>query len=213
MSLKTSYTLLSPIYDLVVKSVFNQARIKHLQQFKPGINDTVLITGIGTGLDIPHLPGNPQYIGIDLTPAMLARAKKHTKQRKDVVLHCGDAMQLPYADKTFDSIIMHLILAVVPEPTQALKEAARVLSPGGNIYIFDKFLQPGQFAPFRRIINLLSRHLATRTDVIFETLLQQCPELELVCNEPTTIFKIMPSWFRYIQLQKPMTSSSIDILS
>ncbi|MDH5573142.1 MAG: class I SAM-dependent methyltransferase [Gammaproteobacteria bacterium] len=202
MSLKTSYTLLSPFYDHVVKSAFDRHRKKFLLEFKPEKSDTVLITGIGTGLDIPHLPVNPRYIGVDLTFSMLARAKKYTQQRQDVLLHCGDAMQLPYADNIFDHIIMHLILAVVPEPALALKEAARVLRPGGSLYVFDKFLRPGQLAPIRRIVNLFSRHLATRTDVVFETLLQQCPELELVSNKPANIIKLMPGWFRYIKLKK-----------
>ena len=198
MSLKTSYTLLSPIYDLVVKSAFEQTRKKYLQKYEPGINDTVLITGIGTGLDIPHLPANPKYVGIDLTYAMLARAKKNNLQRKDIVLHCGDAMQLPYASEIFNDIIMHLILAVVPDPVQALQEAARVLRPGGCIYIFDKFLKPGQIAPLRRLLSLLSQHIATRTDVIFEEVLKQCPELNIVSDEPAKI----SGWFRYIKLQK-----------
>ncbi|MCW9023256.1 MAG: methyltransferase domain-containing protein [Gammaproteobacteria bacterium] len=198
MSLKHSYTFLSPIYDLLVKPAFHDVRQKYLQQYHPEKEDTVLIVGIGTGLDIPHLPENPRYIGVDLTPAMLNYAKQYSAQRSDIVLHCGNAMRLPYAESRFDTIIMHLILAVVPNPQMALDEAARVLKPGGQILILDKFLRPGQFAPVRRLISFLSRHLATRTDVTFEPLLAQRPDLKLLHDEAA----MASGWFRYIKLEK-----------
>ena len=200
MSLKHSYTFLSPIYDWLVKPAFHQVRKKYLQQFQPQIDDRVLIVGIGTGLDIPHLPPKPLYVGIDLTPAMLNYAKPLSAQRSDVVLHCGNAMQLPYADQSFDTVIMHLILAVVPEPQAALNEAHRVLKPGGQILILDKFLRPGQTAPIRRLISLVSKHLATRTDVVFEPLLEAHQDLNLLQDEAV----MGKGWFRYIKLEKQM---------
>ena len=67
---------------------------------------------------------------------------------------------------------MHLILTLVPEPELALKEACRILKPDGQIYLLDKLLRPGQIAPVRRLLNIVIRHIATRTDVIFEDILR-----------------------------------------
>lgn len=198
MSLRHSYTLLAPVYDLVVHGASEKLRRENLGNLEAHPEKTVLIAGIGSGLDIPHLPAGPRYVGIDLTPAMLRRAERRSRHRKDLVLHVGDVMALPYPDGSFDTVVMHLILAVVPRPERALQEAARVLKPGGRMLILDKFLRPGQRAPLRRLLNLVSRHIATRTDVVFEPLLEQNPELTVVRDEPA----LAGGWFRRIELCK-----------
>jgi len=161
-------------------------------------NKDILLCGIGTGLDLPHLPPGARYTGIDLTPAMLTRALQRRRDDLDMTFDTGDVMQLPYDDAVFDHVIMHLILAVVPEPEKALREAARVLKPGGKIYILDKFLRPGQLAPMRRLLNILIQHIATRTDVVFESLLTTTPELSVLHDENC----IPGGWFRTIVVQK-----------
>jgi len=201
MSLKHSYTFLAPIYDCIVKPAFVELRQKNLGRLNPAVDKEILLTGIGTGLDIPWLPEGPRYTGIDLTPAMLERAKKQIGSRKDIQLKTADAMHLPFDDGRFDTIIMHLILAVVPDPLRALQEAQRVLRPGGRILVLDKFIRPGQLALSRRLLSLFMRHIATRTDVVFEPLLEQCPQLTLIRDEPA----LARGWFRYIELHKTKT--------
>jgi len=199
MGLKFSYTLLAPIYDSMVANAtrpMRQTSIARLEQAEP---QQVLINGIGTGLDLPFLPTQHHYSATDLTPAMLERCRTRLDQYElDIDLRTADVMQLPFEDQQFDTVLMNLILAVVPEPLKALQEACRVLKPGGKIYIMDKFIKPGQFAPTRRLLNIFIRHVATRTDVVFEHLLQQCPQLELLNDQPV----LLSGWFRLIDLQK-----------
>ncbi len=199
MGLKFSYTLLAPIYDAIVASPTQSMRKASLQRLHQGLPQKVLINGIGTGLDIPFLPEQHHYTATDLTPAMLERCQLRVKQHDfEIELLTADVMQLPFADNQFDIVLMNLILAVVPEPLKALQEACRVVKPGGKIYIMDKFIKPGQFAPGRRFINIFIRHIATRTDVVFEYLLEQCPNLHLLQDKPA----FMSDWFRLIDLQK-----------
>ena len=198
MSLKHSYTFLAPIYDGIVAKTTAPMRQASLAQLKDVKDKEILLCGVGTGLDLIYLPHDARYTGIDLTPAMLKRAQTRIPPSLQIKLDVGDVMQLPYPDTQFDMVIMHLILAVVPSPQQALMEACRVLKPSGHIHILDKFLRPGQRAPMRRLLNFFIRHIATRTDVVFEELLSHTPQLNVLHDQ-----NCFPGgWFRTIVVQK-----------
>jgi len=196
VSLRHSYTLAAPFYDWLLASATRAARIKSLQAL-PGQPAQVLLLGVGTGLDLPHLPSQHRYTALDLTPAMLARARQRTAGLSFYATQ-GDAQQLPFPPAQFDALVLHLILAVVPDPLRCLQECVRVLRPGGSILIFDKFLRPGQRAPLRRLLTPLSSRLATRLDVVFEDLLRQTPGLLVESDEAV----LARGWFRLIRLRK-----------
>jgi ubiquinone/menaquinone biosynthesis C-methylase UbiE len=94
--------------------------------------------------------------------------------------------------------VLHLIVAVVPEPQRCLSEAVRVLKPGGTIIIFDKFLHPHQHAPLRRLFNVFSRRFVTHLDVVFEEVLRAAPGMEVIGDVPM----LANGWFRGILLRK-----------
>ncbi len=199
MALKHSYSLLAPVYDLLVEKPLQQVRVKSLSRLQQTSDHRILVNGIGTGLDIPHLPNNTRYVGTDITRAMLDKAQRRAEESGcDIELIQADSMSLPFEDNSFDHMIMHLILAVVPNPHKAIREACRVLKPGGRILLLDKFLKPGELALIRRMLNLLTRHIATRTDVVFEDVISETPELVVVSDEPA----LAGGWFRLIELQK-----------
>jgi ubiquinone/menaquinone biosynthesis C-methylase UbiE len=105
---------------------------------------------------------------------------------------------LPFADESFDYVVLHLIVAVVAHPERCLAEAARVLKPGGRIFIFDKFLRRGERAWLRRSLSLVVARLATRLDVVFEDVLDKTPGLSVITDVPA----LAGGWFRLIELQK-----------
>ena len=195
--LRLSYSLIAPLYDWVIERPMREARRVSLAALPDKVARRVLLSGIGTGLDLPMLPKIHRYTALDFNAAMLSRARpRGTDLQVDWVL--GDSMALPFSDGHFDHVVLHLITAVVPDPQRCLSEAARVLKPGGTIILFDKFLRPGQAAPLRRWLTPLSRRIATRMDVIFAEVLQQVPGLEVLSDVPL----MAGGWFRGIVLRK-----------
>ncbi|MFO1371377.1 MAG: methyltransferase domain-containing protein [Candidatus Competibacteraceae bacterium] len=197
--LRYSYTVIAPLYDAFVAPFTTAARRRSLAFLHEGPHAEVLLVGIGSGLDIPLLPSGSRYTGLDLTPAMLVRARrKAAASNLDLRLDLGDARSLPYTDAAFDVVVLHLILTITPHPERVLAEAARVLRPGGRILIFDKFLRPQQKAPLRRLLSPLLGLLATRTNVVFEQVLAETPGLTVVTDQPA----LAGGWFRHIVLRK-----------
>lgn len=196
MSLRLAYTLFAPFYDWFVGPAFRAARRKSLAAL-PRNGGEVLLDGVGTGLDLPLLPASRRYIGLDLTRAMLRRCEARAV---DLDFSCvqGDSMRLPFRDGSFDHAVLHLILAVVPEPALALAETTRVVRRGGGILVFDKFLARGARAPLRRMLSPVAARIATRLDVVFEDLLERVGELEVVSDQPS----VTGGWFRIIELRR-----------
>ena len=93
---------------------------------------------------------------------------------------------------------LYFIRAVVPRPELALKEACRALKPDGKIYMLDKFIRHCQLAIIRRVLNIFIRHIATRTDVVFEKTLEHCQELNCLSDKPA----LAGGWLRLLELEK-----------
>lgn len=195
--LRLSYSLIAPLYDLAIERPMLQARAQSLCNLPTDAPCSVLVSGAGTGLDLPLLPEVHRYTVLDFNAAMLSRARlRGANLNINWVL--GDCMALPFADARFDHAVLHLILAVVPHPGKCLSETVRVLKPGGTILIFDKFLQQQQRAWLRRALNPLTSRIATRLDVVFEEVLHQAPRLQIISDTPL----LAGGWFRGIVLRK-----------
>ena len=197
MSLRLSYTLLSPFYDLVVGPAFRAARRASLAALPREGHCRVLVNGVGSGLDLPLLPACHRYVGLDLTRAMLARSVRRAAGLEFAAVQ-GDSLALPFRDASFDYAVLHLILAVVPDAVRALAETASVVRQGGAILVLDKFLRPGQRAPLRRLVNPVAARIATRLDVVFEDVLAKVPGLRVTFDGPAAA----GGWFRAIRLER-----------
>jgi len=105
--------------------------------------------GCGTG-PITQLLADQvkQVIAVDNSAAMLKAAKKRLGDRENVDLRRGELESLPIDDAACDAALLVLVLTYVAEPAIAIKEAARVLKPGGKLVIVD--LLPHDRDDFRR---------------------------------------------------------------
>ena len=110
MSRRHSYTLIAPFYDALVAPFTIDMRRRSLTSLPLAAQSEVLLIGIGSGLDLPLLPRGPRYTGLDLTPAMLSRARRKAQALGlDIRLDQGDARTLPYPDAAFDAVALHLL--------------------------------------------------------------------------------------------------------
>ncbi len=95
----------------------------------------VLEIAIGTGLDIPHYRSAETIVGIDNHRGMLHRAIRRTWESKiPVLLVASDAHELPFADGTFDTVVVASLLCTIKDPAAALDEFSRVTAPGGKLH-------------------------------------------------------------------------------
>lgn len=157
---RTRYRLYAPVYGLVA-SPLERGRERAIDRLDLGPDDRVLILGCGPGVDLEYLPAGAAITAIDITPAMVERtADRADELGLDVDARVGDAQSLPFEDDSFDVVLLHLVLSVVPDPEAVVAETARVLAPDGRASIYDKFLPEGTDPSLpRRVANPLARFL------------------------------------------------------
>ena len=99
---------------------------------------TVADLGCGTGNVSEHLaPIVKQIIAVDREPAMLEAARRRLTASTNIDFREGEMTKIPIDDKQVDAAIMFLVTVYLPEPTEAIREIARILRPGGIALIVD----------------------------------------------------------------------------
>lgn len=192
---KLRYSLWAPVYDLAGRG-FDRKRRESLQLLAVRPGERVLIVGAGTGADLPFLPAGCTVVATDLTSAMLVQARP--RRRDGVHLALMDGHQLALPGESFDAVVLHLIVAVIPDPVRCLQEVARVLRPGGRAVVFDKFVR-GRAPLLLRAVNVVTRTLFTEVTRNFEDILARSgAQLAVEDNVPA----LFGGLFRRILLRK-----------
>src|SRR5690606_28146924 len=95
-----------------------------------------LEVAIGTGLNLPHYPGDVRLTGVEWSEGMLAEARRRAARLgRPVDLRWGDARALDFEDGRFDTVVCTFALCGIPDEAAALGEMARVLRPGGLLLL------------------------------------------------------------------------------
>lgn len=159
---KIRYTIYRPIYN-VINRYFRPKRKRSIETLGLQSGQKVLIIGAGTGLDLDLLPKDIELTVVDITPAMVKACGQRAQELgMEIDSYVMDGSNLEFDEQSFDIVILHLILAVIPDPVGCITETERVLKPGGMCTIMDKFVAPGKTAGFlRQTLNLLTNLLAT----------------------------------------------------
>lgn len=123
--------------------------------------DRILEIGVGTGKNLPFHPRDREIVAIDLSDRMMRRAVLRGRSRTD--LHFGqmDAQALAFPDASFDTVIATFVFCSVPDPVVGLREARRVLRPGGRLVLLEHVLSG--LPVLRGVMRLLNPIFVTLT--------------------------------------------------
>lgn len=150
-----AYNRIARLYD-ILDLPFEHGRYKPLRRMLfDGLGGTLLDAGVGTGRNFPFYPEGSRMIGIDLSPAMLERARwRREKLGTTVDLREMNVMETEFVDDSFDGIVATFLFCVLDTEHQlpALQELRRICRPGGTIRILEYALSE---KPLRRLIMKL----------------------------------------------------------
>ena len=149
------YERIAPFYDLL-DLPFEYGRYRRIRPLLfEGLSGRVLDAGVGTGRNFPFYPPGAEVVGIDFSPAMLARARRRRNSlAADVELLQMDVTGLKFPDRSFDAAVATFLFCVLPDELQApaLRELGRVVRPGGAIRLLE-YVRPR--GAVRRVVTKL----------------------------------------------------------
>lgn len=190
------YSTFASLYDAIFERVFSPRIFRVVDEIGVQEGDRVLEVGVGTGLSLGAYPSKCDFVGIDLSPDMLAKARRKAiaAGMRNADLREADALDLPFADDSFDIVTSFHVVSVVPDPQKAVREMLRVVRPGGTIAIINHFRSPRPV--IARLVDQLdpvTRKLGWSTRLAVEDLLQDTSlELEQrYKTSETSLFTIL----------------------
>jgi ubiquinone/menaquinone biosynthesis C-methylase UbiE len=150
---------------ILVPGIFDRYARELVDRARPiGPSDRVLDLGCGTGIVArvlrERLGGAARITGLDAAPPMIAMAKSVAPE---LDFREGNAMALPFEDHSFDLVLSQQMLQFVPDRPLALREARRVLAPGGRLLL--STWRPRTHAPLHdALVKLAEKHLGPAND-------------------------------------------------
>src|SRR5262245_8466995 len=161
MSLR--WTITAPVYDKLMRGSEDAGVREWRQGLVADATGRVLEIGAGTGLNLPHYNGGLESLVLTEPQAPMLRKlqqKVHEQMPQAQVLR-APAEDLPFEDSSFDTVVTTLVLCGVDDQPRALREARRVLRPGGRLLFLEHVRadDPG-LARFQDRINWLNRLVA-----------------------------------------------------
>lgn len=169
------YDLWSRLYDRTFGMVVQKRQRHAMAQLplKPG--DRVLDLGVGTGMTMSWYPRHVKVVGMDLSAGMLTlAAARHQAMKLD---HCllvqADAAEPPFAEQSFDHVLISHTIGVVSDPMRVLRWAAALVRPEGRVVILNHFKSPRPLvAAVENAINPFCMRIGWRSNLSLERLLR-----------------------------------------
>ena len=134
------YGRLTPLYDAVFGALLQDGRRRAIELLKPVAGESILEVGVGTGVGLRGYPDGCRVTAIDLSSAMIDRARRRVVDAAaDVSFAQMDATRLAFGDATFDAVYAPHVVNVVANPIAIGREMTRVCRPSGRILLLNHF--------------------------------------------------------------------------
>jgi len=136
-------------------SIKDEAALRMVIEFSgAGAGDTVLDVACGPGILACAFAKVARHVtGIDLTPAMLDRARTLQNEQRltNLTWQQGDVLPLPYGDRSFTLVVSRFAFHHLIDPGAVLKEMSRVCAPGGTVMVIDSAPAPAKADAFNQM--------------------------------------------------------------
>jgi len=143
-----AYARWAPIYDTICGPVMVKGR-RAAAEAARSVGGKILEVGVGTGLSFDDYDNTTEITGIDMSAAMLEKARsKMASGRYPFVKSVlqMDAHHMSFDDAMFDCVVAQFVITLVANPEQVLSECHRVVKPGGRIILVNHLYSEVGFA-------------------------------------------------------------------
>ena len=174
-STRLIYDFHSRFYDATFGRLVKRRIARAISHMNIRETDRILDLGIGTGVSLNYYPNRGQIVGVDLSAGMLRQARQKITERGLSHAHVfqANALQLPFADSTFDHVFISHVISVVSDPIQLIREAQRVARPDARIVIVNHFQSTNRFvALLEKWLCPLCTKLGWRSDLALQDLIR-----------------------------------------
>jgi phosphatidylethanolamine/phosphatidyl-N-methylethanolamine N-methyltransferase len=175
-STKKIYDVHAMFYDATFGRLVKRRIARAINHMNIADDDRVLDLGIGTGVSLNYYPRRGHIFGIDLSGGMLRKAREKVRELglSNTTVFQANALQLPFADSTFDHVFISHVISVVSDPYRLIQEAQRVAKEGARIVIVNHFQSTNRFiALLEKWACPLCTKLGWRSDLALQDLIRR----------------------------------------
>ena len=166
------------IADAMAKRAMDPAQVALRRDYLSDISlpDDAFAVELGSGTghvtcDLVDVAGAARALGIEPSKVMADRARTDHAERKNISFEIGDAKSTGLTEDSCDMVLMHTLLCHVPDPQDAVNEAARILKPEGILAICDGDYDTattaiGEFDPLEQLVKFMIQENVTNLHIM-----------------------------------------------